>query len=199
MRIILFIMFFTSFNLYSQELEYQLYLKNPCNDSIQKADFYSLIKGKTTYGISNLDNPTIKVPVKGVYKLLSKETNEEFSVNISSKNLNDTLLLSSVYEYIKHPLPPSYKKGISKSELKKRREEGRSVYKKCDSRISGAYKDYFSNGKLRFYGSFNNGFAIGEVKEFYSNGNIKSILVYDKEGFLIKKQVFSIAGVEIIN
>ena len=196
MRIVTFIILFTSFNLYSQEIEYQLYLKNSCNDSIEKAVFYSLKKGKTEYQISNLDNPIIKVPSNGVYELISEETNEKLSIEISLNNSKDTLLFPSIYEYIKS-LPPSYKKDISESELKKLRKESRFVYMKCDSTLNGEQKDFFTNGKMRIYGNFKNGFAVGEIKEYYQNGNIKRLLTYDNDGYLKKKVDYNINGTEL--
>ena len=196
MRIATIIILLASFNLYSQEIEYQLYLKNSCSDSIEKAVFYSLKKGEIEYGISNLDNPIIKVPKYGIYKLISEETNEKLTIEISLKKSKDTLLTPSIYEYIK-PLPPSYKKDISESELKKLRKESRAIFKKCDSTLNGEQKDFFSNGKMRFYGNFKNGFATGEIKEYYQNGNIKRLSIYDNDGFLKKRIDYDKSGNEI--
>ena len=196
MRIITIIIFFASINLYSQEIEYQLYLKNSCNDTIEKAVFYSLKKGKIEYGISSFDNSIIKVPTNGIYELVSEETNEKISIKISINNSKDTLLIPSIYEYI-IPLPPSYKKSISKSELKKLRKESRSVYMKCNSRLNGEHKDFFTNGKMRFYGNFKNGYAIGEIKEFYQNEKMKKLLIYDNNGYLKKKIDYNTNGIEI--
>ena len=198
MKIVTIIIFLSSFNSYSQEIEYQLYLKNSCNDSIEKAIFYSLKKGKFEYAVENLDNPIVKIPKSGIYELISEETNEKLIVEISKKNKKDTLLLPSIYHYIKS-LPYSFKKNISNTELTKLRKESRSTFMKCDSLINGEHKDYFTNGKMRFYGNFKNGFAFGEVKEYYENENIRILFIYDNEGFLKKKIKYDKKGNEIEN
>jgi antitoxin component YwqK of YwqJK toxin-antitoxin module len=198
MKIITVIIFLASFNSYSQEIEYQLYLKNSCNDSIEKSVFYSLKKGEIEFDIENIDNPIIKVPKNGIYELISEETNEKLRIKISKKNKKDTLLLPSIYHYIKS-LPYSFKKNISKTELTKLRKDSRSTFMKCDSLINGVQRDYFTNGKIRLYGNFKKGFAYGEFKEYYQNGNIKVLMIFDSEGFLKKKIKYDKKGKEIEN
>ena len=198
MKIATIIIFLVSFNSFSQEIEYQLYLKNSCNNSIEKAVFYSLKKGNVEYDVENLDNPIIKIPKSGIYELISEETNERLTIKISKENKKDTLLFPSIYEYIKS-LPFSFKKDINNSELRKLRKESRSTFMKCDSPLNGEEKDYFTNGKIRFYGNFKNGFAFGEVKEYYQNGKIKTLFNYDNEGFLKNKIKYNKKGIEIEN
>lgn len=198
MKIATIIIFLVSLNSFSQEIEYQLYLKNSCNDSIEKAVFYSLKKGNIEYDVENLDNPIIKIPKSGIYELISEDTNEMLSVEITNKNKKDTLLLPSIYHYIKS-LPYSFKKDISNSELTKLRKESRSTFMKCDLLLNGEQKDYFTNGKMRFYGNFKNGFAFGEIKEYYQNENLKILSVYDNEGFLKKKIEYDKKGNRIEN
>ncbi|WP_157805332.1 hypothetical protein [Confluentibacter citreus] len=196
MRIVTLIILFASFNLYSQEIEYQLYLKNSCNDSIEKAVFYFLKKGEQTYETLNLDNPIIRIPASGNYQLISEETNEKLTIEISRNNSKDTLLLPSIYK-LEGVLPASYKKDISESELKKLRKKSRSVFRKCESNLNGEQKEYFTNGIMRFYGNFKNGFAVGEIKEYYQNGNIKKLLIYDNDGYFKKKVDYDRSGIEI--
>ncbi|WP_157603624.1 toxin-antitoxin system YwqK family antitoxin [Polaribacter atrinae] len=198
MKIVTIIIFLVSFNFYSQEIEYQLYLRNSCNDSIEKGIFYSLKGGNIEYNVENLDNPIIIVPKKGIYELISEETNEKFVIEITKENKKDTLLFPSIYQYIKS-LPFSFKKDIDSSELRKLRKESRSKFMKCDLPLNGEQKDYFTNGKIRFYGNFKQGFACGEVKEYYQNGNIKALFIYDNEGFLKKKIKYNKNGEEIEN
>ncbi|MGM5471433.1 hypothetical protein ACS386_14250 [Flavobacteriaceae bacterium LMO-SS05] len=196
MRIVTILIFFVSFNLYSQEIEYQLYLKNTCNDSIEKSNFYTLERENKIYEITDFDNPIIKVPEKGMYKLISEETHEIYSIQINQYNCRDTLTLPTIYEYIK-PFPPSYKKDISESELKKLRKESRSIFMKCNLPLNGEQIDYFTNGNLRFSGNIKNGFAFGEIKEYYQNGIIKTISIYDNDGFMTKEISYDRNGVEI--
>ena len=196
MRIVVtLIILFASFNLYSQEIEYQLYLKNSCNDSIEKAVFYSLKFENKEYNIENLDKPIIKVPKSGIYQLISEETNEIYEINISKDKNTDTLVSPAIYGLVK---PLSFKKNKDQESISKlNREESRTVYKRCDNLLNGEHFEKFSNGKIRFTGTFDNGYAIGEIKEFYQNGIIKTILIYDKDGFLKKKIDYDKYGNEI--
>jgi len=195
MRIVTLIILFVSFNLYSQEIEYQLYLKNSCNDSIEKSVFYSLKKENKEYNIENLDNPFVKVPNAGFYELISEETNEIYKVEITIENSKDTLLFPSIYGKVK---PLSFKKNNIKSGIRKlNREESRIVYGRCNSLLNGEEKEYFTNGNLRFEGNFINGYAVGEIKEYYQNGNIKIISIFDGDGFLTKEINYDKNGTEI--
>ena len=195
MRIVTFIILFTSFSLYSQEIEYQLYLKNSCNDTIEKAVFYSLKFENKEYHIENLDNPIIKIPKSGIYQLISEETNEIYEINIKKNRNSDTLVSPKIYGLVK---PLSFKKTDNEGGISKlNREESRTIYKRCDSLLNGTQFENFSNGKIRFTGIFENGFAVGVIKEYYQNGNIKTKLTYDKNGILTKKIDFDINGIEI--
>lgn len=194
-RIVTFIILFTSFNLYTQEIEYQLYLKNSCNDSIEKASFYSLKFQNKEYNIENWDNPIIKVPKSGIYQLISKETNEVYEINISKNKNSDTLVSPTIYELVK---PLSFKKNKGQESISKlNREESRTIYKRCENLLNGEHFEKFNNGKIRFTGIFDNGFAVGEIKEFYQNGIIKALLIYDEDGFLKKKIDYDKDGNEI--
>lgn len=194
MRTLIFIILFVSFNLYSQEMEYQLYLKDSCNDSIKKAVFYSLKFDNKDYYIENLDNPIIKIPQSGVYKLISEETNETYEIQISKDKNADTLILPTIYGLVK---PLSFMKPANEEIYKLNREESRIVYKRCESLLNGEHSEKFSNGKIRLTGIFNNGFAVGEIKEYYQSGIIKRLLIYDKDGFLNKKIDYDQNGEEI--
>lgn len=137
MRITTFIILFASFNLYSQEIEYQLYLKNSCNDSIEKAVFYSLKFENKKYNIENLDKPVIKVPKSGIYQLISEETNEIYEININKNKNSDTLVSPTIYGLVK---PLSFKKNKDQESISKlNREESRTVYKRCEKLLNGEH------------------------------------------------------------
>lgn len=198
MRIIIFIVFISSIKLFSQEINYQLYLKNSCNDSIKKADFYTLEKDNIEYNISNFDSSIIKVPLRGKYKLTILETDEIYTTEITLEHTSDTLTLPSIELHI-FPHPPSFRKDISRSELKKIRLKYRPIYKSCGLPINGKKIDYFSNGNVRLLGNFKNGYPIGEIREYYQNGEIKEIINYDNEGLIIKSIKYDEKGAEIKN
>jgi antitoxin component YwqK of YwqJK toxin-antitoxin module len=41
---------------------------------------------------------------------------------------------------------------------------------------------------------FENGIVLGELKKYYRNGKIKEVSIYDKDGFLRKKTLFTENG-----
>jgi hypothetical protein len=179
MKNILIIVFLSSVRLFSQEIDYQLYLKNE-------------------YNISDFDNPIIRVPEKGKYKLISGETDEIYFVEITMNNSKDTISLPSIEMYIiAHP--PSYNIDISESELKRIKLDCRPIFKNCGLPINGEKTDYFTNENVRLSGTFKNGYAIGEIREYYQNGGIKEITNYDDEGLIIGKIEYNEKGIEIEN
>lgn len=65
------------------------------------------------------------------------------------------------------------------------------VFTNCESKLNGNIVDYFENGKVRLIGSFKNGLAFGYLTEFYPNGELKEIRLFNEKGFLIKKIVIN--------
>ncbi len=57
-------------------------------------------------------------------------------------------------------------------------------FNKIDSkgRRQGGWRDVYSNGSIRYQGSFKNDKPVGEFKYFDEEGNLKAINVYDKTG-----------------
>ena len=196
MRNIVFIVFLSSIRLFSQEIDYQLYLKNSCNDSIITSNFYTLEKDNIEYNISNFDNPKIRVPEKGKYKLFSGETDEIYFIEITLKHTSDTLMIPSIEMNI-IPNPTSYKNDISEYDLKRIKLDCRPIFKNCGLLINGEKTDYYTNENLRLSGNFNNGYAVGEIREYYQNGVIKEVTNYDKEGLIIEKIEYDEKGDKI--
>jgi hypothetical protein len=61
-------------------------------------------------------------------------------------------------------------------------------YFNCDEICDGHIIDYYSNGKIKYEGDFNNGIPL-KIKKYDINGKLISVEVYDKDGVLkeIKK------------
>ena len=97
MKLITAILICSTFSLVSQEIKYQLYLKDSCQDTVVKAAFYSLQSGNEFFEIFSLDNPSITLPKSGNYYLISNETDEKYPIQIDQNNSQDTLLIPSIY------------------------------------------------------------------------------------------------------
>lgn len=193
MKVIIFITLLSFLTTNSQELEYQLYLIDSCNQSIEKAEFYFLKKEGKEYKIMNFGTK-IKVPAEGEYFLVSNETEESLIIKISKNHKNDTLVLPLFSKRVK--IPGSFTTQMTKSDYKKMILEQRSVWEKCGKPLNGLKKDYFSNGSIRTEGTFNDGYPMGILKNYYQNGNLESLFIYDKEGILIRKKFFDKSGKE---
>ena len=128
MKIFNFIALLGFLTTHAQELKYQLYLRDSCDQSIKKSDFYSLKKGNEEYHIINSDL-SIKVPKEGNYILESNETEERVIIKISRDHNSDTLVLPSFTERVKIPLG-SYTIQMIKSNREKILLESRSVWEK---------------------------------------------------------------------
>ena len=46
-------------------------------------------------------------------------------------------------------------------------------------------------------GSFKKGYPIGDLREYYQNGNLKSLLTYNDKGILVQKRLFDKSGKEL--
>jgi antitoxin component YwqK of YwqJK toxin-antitoxin module len=188
---ILILLFFTITG-FSQEIKYDLYLKDSCQNTIEKTPFYHLEKKGIKYKISNFDG-TILLPNKGQYKLIASELEEEFNITIDKLINSDTLNLPKIVE--KQVWPPySYKSGLNKEVQKKIQQKNLPTFWECNERYNGKLIDYYSNGKIKISGILVNGLPIGKLKRYYQNGEIKEVSVYDKEGFLTKRTLFNEKG-----
>ena len=106
---------------------------------------------------------------KGKYNLIYEK--EIIPIIIDKKENTHTITLSDIQEFIVTHDKFGY------------------VFRKCESKLNGNMVDFFENGKVRLIGSFENGLAIGYLTEFYPNGELKEIRLFDKKGFLLKKVV----------
>ena len=165
--ILILIFFCSSFELFSQDFEFKLYYKDPCNSQTEFTLNYFLEKDGIKFH-PNFDG-IINLKSNGKYNLIHEK--EIIPIIIDKKENSYTIILSN------------------KKELILTHDKYGYVFRNCESELNGNIVDYFENGKIRFIGSFKNGLAIGYLTEFYPNGELKKIRLFDKKGFLVEKIV----------
>jgi antitoxin component YwqK of YwqJK toxin-antitoxin module len=196
MRCKLLILLFSTIYGFSQEIKYNLLLKDSCSNQIENSFNYHLERNGTEYTISDFANGTILLSEKGEYNLIATEIGETHKIIIDKLINSDTLILpKSDVLLVNNNV--SFKtvtiEGIGKIERPKTH-----TYKfmHCENICNGIETDYYSNGTIRLTGEFKNGLVIGELKRYYQSGKIKEISIYDKDGFW--KETFFFEESEII-
>jgi len=165
LAIIILLFFGFSLELFSQNFEFKLYYKNPCNSQIEFTMNYLLEKDGIKFH-PNFDG-FVELNTNGKYNLVHEK---EIIPIVIDKNENSyTITLSD------------------KQELIVTHDKHGYVFRNCESKLNGNIIDYFENGEIRMIGSFKNGMAIGYLTEFYPNGELKEIRLFDKKGFFVEK------------
>ena len=193
MKLTILILLFSTISGFSQEVKFNLFLKDSCSNKIESSFYYHLEKNGTEYNISNFDNGTIILPTKGEYKLIATEIKETHKIVIEKLINSDTLIKPRIEEYIKMT-NVSYKKVTSKEELKRLGIIPNYKFMNCEMACDGIETDYYSNGTVRLKAEFKDGLVIGELKRYYQDGKIKEISNYDNDGILTKKTLFNENG-----
>ena len=193
MKLRLLILFFSTISGFNQEIEYNLFLKDPCSNKIENSFYYHLEMNGTEYNISDFENGTIILPTKGYYKLIATELGETHKIVIDKLINSDTLIKPRIEEYIK-TTNVSFKKDTSKDDLKNLGIIPNYKFMNCEKVCQGIEVDYYSNGTVRLHAEFKNGLVIGELKRYYQNGKIKEVSIYDNEGILTKQTFFNENG-----
>ena len=178
---------------FSQEIKYNLFVKDSCSNKIEKSLYYHLEKNKTKYEISDFEQ-TILLPTKGEYHLIAPELEEEYTIIIDKLINSDTLILPKINEYlinytISHKIATI--DGLGEIESPKTPNYKFTI---CEKNCDGIETDYYSNGTIRLKAEFKNGLVIGELKRYYQNRKVKEISIYDKDGFLTKTTLFKENG-----
>ncbi|MCH3883406.1 toxin-antitoxin system YwqK family antitoxin [Tenacibaculum aquimarinum] len=193
MKFTILILLFFTISGFSQEIKFNLFLKDSCSNEIESSFNYHLEKNGTEYHITEFDNGTILLSTKGEYKLIATEIGEIHKITIDKLMNSDTLIKPRIDEYIKRT-NVSFTKKTSKEELKKLGIIPNNKFMNCEKVCNGIETDYYSNGKIRLKAEFKNGLVIGELKRYYQNGKIKEVSVYDNDGVLIKTTLFNENG-----
>jgi hypothetical protein len=167
MRLTILLILIPFLSLKGQEIRYNLFIIDPCEDKIEKSDFFTMKKDSIEFVMFDLDDSTLLLPSFGVYELDSKLNVETKLVNVSKAINSDTLIAPRVQEFVVTHDKYAYR------------------FKNCGKNSHGVEKSYYTDGSLRMIGNFKKGLAIGELKRFYENGEIKEIANYTKKGFQI--------------
>jgi hypothetical protein len=150
--------------LFSQDFEFKLDYRDPCNSQTESSLNYFLEKDGVEFH-PNFDG-IINLKSKGKYNLVHDK--EIIPIIINKKENTHIITLSDKQEFIMTHDKYGY------------------VFRDCESKLNGNIVDYYENGKIRMIGSFENGLAIGYLTEFYPNGELKEIRLFNKKGFLIE-------------
>ncbi|BFP39602.1 hypothetical protein FGF1_04470 [Flavobacteriaceae bacterium GF1] len=186
---------FSTFSGFSQEIKFNLFLKDSCSDEIERSSYYHLEKDGTKYNIGDFYG-TIILQTKGEYNLIASEIGETRKIVIDGFTNSDTLVKPRIEEFIKKT-NVSFKKGTSKEQRKKLRIIPSYKFMNCGETCNGIETDYYSNGTIRLKAEFKNGLVIGELKRYFQSGKIKELSTYDKDGILIKRTLFNENGEKI--
>jgi antitoxin component YwqK of YwqJK toxin-antitoxin module len=192
MKLTILILLFSTISGFSQEIKFNLFLKDSCSNEIERSTYYHLEKDGNKYNISDFDG-TIILLTKGEYKLVATEIGETRKIVIDKLINSDTLVKPRIEEYIKKT-NVSFKKGTSKEELKKLGIIPNYKFMKCGNNCEGNETEYYSNGTIRLKAEFKNGLVIGELKRYYQNGKIKEVSIYDNDGILTTRSLFTENG-----
>jgi hypothetical protein len=182
--VIIFLIF--CLNVFGQKIGFNLYIYNPCVDSIYSADCYRLIlkNDSNVYFVSDSMGFCI-LPDTGIYRLLvfnNVDDENKLYYFKTTGSYNDTITIQKVYGCYE----PTSKPGFY-------------GYCCCDKICDGYQIDYYANGKIKFEGLFKNGQPLGELKYYYPSGKIKriehyyrfckkiKILTYTENGIAIKE------------
>ncbi len=167
--------YFASLVGYTQEIKFELYLSDSCQDTIGKIPFYNLRKDGIDYYPKDNDG-IIFLKDKGQYQLSTVYSEDVKIYDIKSyQNIVDTLKVP-VINLCLEPAT-SYPNFVG--------------YCCCDEKCEGEQVEYYSNGNKRIEGYFEQGKPIGKLKIYYSDGSLKQIDKYSKKGTLLKRKEYS--------
>ncbi|MBN1253638.1 MAG: hypothetical protein JXR51_00320 [Bacteroidales bacterium] len=158
---IFFTIIFIASSLFSnaQKVRFKAVFVNQCTHKIEEETNYTVIGSPKYFGNLNYEGNIADLPDTGVYKMyINLNTDEAFDIKIETFGFSsDTFYLPKINNVSYMSNPPF------------------SEYFNCDSLCNGKLTDYYYNGKMRLTSVFKNGQVIDTLKEFYRNGNVKSI------------------------
>lgn len=168
----LFITVFLSVTLANaQTCQFELFGLNPCNESIERIQFYELTRGEEK--IKPTDTTGICILEEGEYELvwvmanytMSGNTTYKIQISASEKHKTDTLRLEVLNKC--HEVVAS---------------KPWDGFCYCGIPCDGYQVDYYKNGKKRIEGNFKKGKPKGKVVYYHPDGAINYIEIYSKKG-----------------
>lgn len=166
-----FLTMFMSIVSIAQEIRFELFIRDNCNDTVQKVPFFSLQKNDGNFYPKNNDGIVI-LKEKGVYELstiffdeVRRYTIEDFGI------IKDTINMPKIKQCFEPTSNPSF-----------------VGYCCCCKKCEGKKIDYYANGNKRLEGCFKKGKPIGKLKMYYSDGSLRQVDKYNKKGRLIRSK-----------
>ncbi|WP_447636757.1 hypothetical protein [Flavobacterium microcysteis] len=160
---------------FAQEIKFELFIKDNCNDSIKKVMYFNLRKDNTDFYPKNNEGVVI-LKDKGQYELstIYSEDTKKYYFN-DYTTVTDTITLPAIRSCLE---PTSYPNFIG--------------YGCCNTECNGNKTDYYANGNKLIEGYFEKGKPIGKLKKYYPNGTLKQIEKYNKKGKLVSSKKFKL-------
>ncbi len=146
---------------YSQSLGIKIYLKDFCNDTIYPTDnIFIRDSNDSSFIYENVPSEGLKT---GVYRVSIMEIGE-MSIELKDNEIYiDTFYLPIVKELIGATTAGGY-----------------YGFYNCDELCQGSIIDFYKKGTKRLEGVFKDGVPIGQLKTYYSNGNLLELREYTK-------------------
>lgn len=164
-----------SFSSIAQEIRFELFIRDNCNDTITKVPFYNLHRNGIDFNPTN-NNGIVVLKEKGTYELSTIYSDEIKKYNLDRFGvIKDTINMPTIERCLEPTSTPSF-----------------IGYCCCNEKCEGINIDYYSNGNKRLEGFFQNGKPIGKLKLYYSNGSLKQVDKYNKKGKLIRSKKYKL-------
>lgn len=171
--IVCFLTLFISVVSIAQEIRFELFIRDDCNDTIQKVPFFNLRKSGTDFYPKN-NYGVVVLKEKGVYELSTIYSDEVKKYSFENFGIvKDTINMPKIKQCLEPTSNPSF-----------------VGYCCCNTDCEGEKTDYYANGNKRLEGYFEKGKPIGKLKMYYPDGTLKQVDKYDKKGKLIRSKKY---------
>lgn len=171
-KIFFVLMSYWSFGQEVDTVQYSLLFKDCCSNSIKTHG--------TIYSDWSVNHPngTIYKPKNNIVHLVKSEkyflTNKSYGILNQPINLTDSITTDTIIGRCIRSINPT---NFFTWNL---------IYLNCNDTISGNYSEYYSNGKILLNGSFENGRIKDSMVTYYSNGQVKSSIMFTRGDTIYK-------------
>ncbi|QLE02029.1 hypothetical protein HX109_10860 [Galbibacter sp. BG1] len=174
-HILCFLALFISIISIAQEIRFELFIRDNCNNTVQKVPSFNLRKNGIDFYPKNNDGVVI-LKEKGVYELSTIYSDEVNKCSIENFGvIKDTINMPIIKQCLEPTSNPRF-----------------VGYCCCNNECEGEKVDYYANGNKRLEGYFEKGKPIGKLKMYYSDGSLKQVDKYDKKGKLIRSKKYKL-------
>lgn len=166
MKLLIALLLACSVNTYSQNVTYNLFIKDPCSKTVKGSNLFYLAKGSETIHPKD-STGTIVLTEPGRYRLVPLFGASSHNIYLKSGVNRDTLTMKAIKTCSDLNSKPRF-----------------IGYCRCGKRIDGYQEDRYNNGNLRIAGKFKNGVPVNKLTFYNTNGKIEEIRFYNKNGIL---------------